>query len=130
MTRVGADREDTTGLCSLCKAESGDLEHAFFACPLSLEAGLATLGLAQQVTPNITGEMALRLDLRGDLDDDQRLAATTIIAVGLCFIWEARVNKKKVERYEVRAELEAVVCLMRRSRNKGAGELIYNALKQ
>ena len=97
---------------------------------MSLEAGLATLGWAQQLVPHITGDMALRLELRGELDGNQRLAATTIIAVGLGFIWEARVNKKKVERYEVRAELEAVVSIMRRSRNKEAGELICHALKQ
>ena len=128
--RLGADRESTAGLCSLCKAEQEDLDHAFFTCPSSLEAGLATLGWAQQVVPNITGDMALRLELSGDTDDNQRLAATTIIAVGLSFIWEARVNKKKVERYEVRAELEAVVSLMRRTRKKEAGDLILHAMSQ
>ena len=127
--RIGADKEDAAGNCSLCKTAKEDLEHVFFACPASAEAGLATLGWAQRVTPYVTADSALRLELRGEPDDSQRLAATTIIAIGLCYIWEARINKKKVGRYDVRAELEATISLMRRTRHREAGEIIRDALK-
>ena len=105
------------------------MEHVFFACPASAEAGLATLGWAQRVTPYVTADSALRLELRGEPDDSQLLAVTTIIAIGLCYIWEARTIKKKVGRYEVRAELEATISLMRRTRHREAGDIIRDALK-
>ena len=130
--RLGADREDAAGKCCLCKTEKEDLEHVFFSCSATAEAGLATLGWAQKVTPHITADDALRLELKGepDGDDSQQLAAITILATGLCYIWEARVNKKKVGKYEVRAELEAMVSLMRRTRHRESGNKIHEAINQ
>ena len=94
------------------------------------EADLATLGWAQKVTPDIAADGALRLELKGEPDDSQQLAAITILATELCYIWEARVMKKKVKMYEVRAELEAMVSLMRRTRHRESGDTIWEAINQ
>ena len=128
--RLGADREDAAGKCCLCKTEQEDLEHVFFSCSANAEAGLATLGWAQKVIPEIAADAALRLELKGEPDDSQKLAAITILATGLCYIWEARVMKKKVKMYEVRAELEAMVILMRRTRHRESGDTIWEAINQ
>ena len=102
----------------------------FFSCSATAEAGLATLDWAQKVTPDIAADEALRLELKGEPDDSQQLAAITILATGLCYIWEARVIKKKVRQYEVRAELEAMVSLMRRTRHRESGDKIWEAINQ
>ena len=126
--RLGADRDNAAGCCLLCKEPDEDLFHAFFSCPASRLAGLATLGWAQQLDPTLTPDMALRLEMMEDLDEISELAAINILATGLNFIWEARIKKKRVKTYEVRAELEALVSLLRRSRFREAGERVNDAL--
>ena len=128
--RLGADRDQTGGCCMLCGEEAEDLLHAFFICPATCSAGLATIGWTQTLLgSNLSLECALRLDLgEEELDDERALAVTYILGTGLNFIWEARARKKKVEPYEVRAELEALVSLLRRSRHTEAGELVNIAL--
>ena len=123
--RLGADRNNAAGHCLLCGAEGEDLLHAFFSCPSTSAAGLATLGWAQTLVPNLSQECALRLEIIDpELDYDEELAITSILGTGLCYIWEARLKKKRVESYEVRAELEALVSLLRRTRHNGAGDII------
>ena len=101
---------------------------AFFSCPASRLAGLATLGWAQQHDPTLTPNLALRLEMMEDLDEISKLAAISILATGLNFIWEARIKKKSVKIYEVRAELESLVSLLRRSRFREAGDKVNDAL--
>ena len=66
--------------------------------------------------------------MRGDLDPDTELAIPCIIATGLKYIWEARAKKKRVSVFGVRAELEALISLLRRSRYRGAGERIFEVI--
>ena len=71
-----------------------------------------------------------KLIQQGEPDNSQQLAVITILATGLCCIWETRVNKKKVGKYEVRAELEAMVSLMRQTRHRESGNKIHEAINQ
>ena len=106
--------EQNRGLCQLCRCEMEDLEHSFFSCSASAEAGLATLGWAQAVIPGLTMEQALHLDT-GDvhLGREEELVFTTLIGTGLKLIWEARSRRKQITRYETRAEMEATVSILR-----------------
>ena len=111
----------------LCRLEKEDLLHSFFSCSASAVAGLTILGWAQSLVPNMDQEQALRLDVGETvLNKEEELALTTILGTGLSYIWEARVKRKRVEQYEVRAEIEATVTLLRKSRNCMAGDIIAN----
>ena len=66
----------------------------------------------------------LSLNFGTDLGDVERLAAVSILATGLRFIWEQRVQKKTVLLFTVRAELEAKVELLRKTRFGNVGNLI------
>ena len=57
---------------------------------------------------------ALRLKLVAD--DPFLLASTSILAIGLEFIWENRKTKKNTSLFSVRAELETAISIRRRSR--------------
>ena len=63
--------DEVLGLCLLCRTEVEDLVHCFFECPKNIEAGLALLGYAQHVVPNLSPENALLLDFQQDLSVDQ-----------------------------------------------------------
>ena len=125
--RIRLNTEQESGLCVLCETQVDDLEHSFFACPHTAAAGLQTLGWAQSVVPDLTPLQALRLDIgEAQLGREEGLIFTTIIGTGLKFIWEARVNKKRVEPYEVRAEMEALISILRRSRYSNEGDMLSN----
>ena len=127
--RLGVERGKNNGLCCLCKRETEDLEHSFFVCSASAEAGLTTLGWAQSVIPGLTMEQALHLDT-GDthLGKEEELVFTTILGTGFKQIWEARASKKRITRHEARAEMEATISILRRSRFKKEADMIANII--
>ena len=92
----------------------------------SRDAGLATLGWAQQVAQHLNTDNILRLEIDDDeLSGTEELVVCNVIGTGLKYIWEKRERMKRVEVYEVRAELEALVSLLRRSRkHEEAGNMI------
>ena len=56
------------------------------------------------------------LQLRDSLPTEKELAVVTLIAIGLKFIWERRLEKKRVLIFFMRAELEARISLLRRTK--------------
>ena len=82
---------------------------------------LACLGLYKALTLN-------QLHLCEDLPPDDELAAVYMVATGLKFIWEARLAKKQTSLFQVRAELEAKISMLRRTRHQGAGLKIQEML--
>ena len=56
------------------------------------------------------------------------LAAVYTTATGLMHIWEARVHRKQITPFLVRAELEAKISLLRRTRYSGAGTRMQEIL--
>ena len=53
-----------------------------------------------------------------------------MLATGWLYIWEARVNKKQVLRYKMRAELETMISILRKSRHSSAGERMLEMIDQ
>ena len=126
--RLGADRDGSRGRCQLCAAEDEDLQHAFFICPSNKEAGLSIIQWTQRIVPDLTPDASLRLDFGDSLNPGEQLAATSIIATGLRTIWLARSKKERVDVYRVRAEIEALISLLRRSRHQEVGDRIEIAI--
>ena len=111
--RIGVEGNSNRGQCLSCKTDSDSIQHSFFSCSKTSEAGLAALGWARAVVPELTQEQAVRLDVGVTvLGREEELVLTTILGISLQFIWEARIKKKRVETYEVRSELEAAVSLL------------------
>ena len=74
----------------------------------------------QQLIPGLSAEAAVQLDLGLVLPDVDNLAALCILSTGLKYIWEARLAKKVVMKYKMRAEIEARVTILRNSRFSSA----------
>ena len=94
--RLGVAAEDQPGLCLLCHLEVEDPLHALFSCHLSQVAGLGLLGYAQKTVPNLSPEAAIKLDFGVTLEAKEELATVCLLATGWLYIWEARLNKKRV----------------------------------
>ena len=90
--------------------------------------GLALLGQVQQLVPALTPEAALRLELGPDLDEDQELALVTLLACGLKYIWETRLERKQVQVFKMRAEAEARVSILRKTRYSASGDIMNDMI--
>ena len=85
-------------------------------------AGLALLGYGQTFVPNLSPESALKLDLGSELSEQKVLATVCVLATGLKYIWQARQDKKQVATFRMRAEIEAIISILRKTRHREAGD--------
>ena len=76
------------------------------------------LGCVQQIIPELSADAAVQLDFLLGLTDEENLAALYILATGLKYIWEMRLAKNAVLKYKMRAEIEAMVSILRKTRHQ------------
>ena len=105
-----------------------DLTHTFFRCSYNLEAGSNLVECGRTLIPQLSMEDILFLRLGENLSREKELAVVSLIAFGLKFIWETRLEKKKVLLYKMRAELEARISLIRRPKFSSEGLLMEEML--
>ena len=128
VSRLTRNQHPNPGLCQHCQAEIEDLSHAFFSCPTSCVAGLALLGYLQVVIPDLSAEAALSLEFGQGLEQHEQLAAVCLLATGLKYLWSTRVEKKSVILFKMRADIESKISVLRRTRHREAGELMFEMI--
>ena len=74
------------------------------------------LGYVQIAVPGLSSQAMLRLDFGPDLNEVDTLATLSIISTGLMYIWQARTDKKVKYQYKMRADLEAAISILRKTR--------------
>ena len=57
-----------------------------------------------------------------------QLAAVCLLSTGLMYIWETRVDKKLVTIFKMRAEIEARISILRKTRYRAAGERMLDLI--
>ena len=60
----------------------------------------------------------MQLQLGDDLPQEDELAVVYLLALGLKFIWEARISRKQIVLHQMRSELEARITILRKSKHK------------
>ena len=117
--------------CSLCQSQQPESPlHALFTCERNQQAAEVLPALTRPYDPSITPEKALMFDLN-ICDPIYELPTVLVLSTGLNFIWQNRLNRKGTALYQIRAELECLVSLLRRSRRRllrEAGNMINNTL--
>ena len=68
-------------------------------------AGLCILGRIQVVVPDLSEGDAMQLNFGGALSGDEEVAVLHTLAIGLKYIWEARLSKKVVTIHQTRSEI-------------------------
>ena len=68
----------------------------------------------QNFIPNTDVDASLRLEI--DIEEEMELPLVWIVATVFQVIWKLRVDKSRVTLYEVRAQLEARINLLRETR--------------
>ena len=105
-----------SGVCKVCLVENDDLLHALYQCPNSRATADHLLGLVHVAVPDLPPDKLLRLDFGTELNEDEVLPLLTIVSTGLMYIWQARAEKKRPTQYKMRAEIEAEISILRKTR--------------
>ena len=97
-----------------------DLPHALILCDANNGVGYRVLRCMQNYLPD--AESALRLEL--NVEEDLQLPLVWLLASVFLAIWKLRLDKARVQLYEVRAQLEAKVNLLRETRFRHSAEIL------
>ena len=117
----------TSDICPLCDLnEVGDLPHSLVVCPYNDGAGQYLLDVLQPHCPDLVPQQVVLLDLQPE--ENLRLPVVFLIASVLSQIWLNRSQKKPCHLVSIRANLEAGVNIMRKSRHKEAATKLSNLL--
>ena len=105
-----------------CGHECEDLAHAIVLCEGNDSVGHRMISCVREVAPSVTIESALRLDF--DVEEDMELPLVWLIATVSLEIWKLRVDKSRVRLYDIRAQLEAKINLLRETRFSNSAILL------
>ena len=121
----------TNPSCSLCNSgEDETYPHIFITCSANSEAMGSLLQCIRSYSDNDDEENYLRLNIGAD--DPFSLPTVILLAKGCGLVWSNRKLRKETSKYEMRAELEARVQLLRKcrsSRLREAGDIITNMIE-
>ena len=90
----------------------GTLQHELIDCVFNVGVGHKLLTSVQANSPYCTASQLLRLEL-GDIPEDKKLPTIILIATILRHLWLKRVASSRVQAYQVRAELEQTINMLR-----------------
>ena len=99
-----------------------DLSHAIVQCEGNDSVGHRMMSCVRQLAPGVPAESALRLDF--DVQEDSQLPLVWLIATVASEIWKLRIDKSKVKLYEVRAQMEAKINILRETRFSSSAVLL------
>ena len=111
----------------LCKSqgcagtEVEDLKH-FLQCVSNDGVGTALLELIKQIIPNISAETLLRLEI--EVEPTLELPVVWMVATVLQSLWDYKQSGTRICRYRIRADLEAKVSLLRKTRHWSSALII------
>ena len=112
----------TSDICTLCDQNVvGDLTHSLVLCSYNGGAGQFLLDRLHHVLPNLLPHQVALLDL--DVEGDKQLPLVFLTASVLSQVWDCRMKKKPCQLMSIRADLEASVNILRKSRYRDKDEL-------
>ena len=116
------------GICKICNSATEDLYHALFSCTSSRATADLLLSYVHTVVPGLPPHKLLRLDLGAGLEETDQLATLCLISTSLKYIWQARADKKVVTQYKMRAEVEALITILRKTRYSASADRLLEII--
>ena len=112
----------SSSVCGLCNLQAeGHLVHCLFECPYNNEVGQYIIHVLSNKLPGVTPRKVVHLDI--DTVGDN-LPIIFFVAAILSEIWRCRMEKKPCRLHLVKADLEAKVNILRKSRHLAAAETL------
>ena len=112
-------KQKESSACTLCRTGAiDDRLHALLACSINSEINDWVVSLTQKVVPNSKTEDIISLNLT--ISEPMHFPLIWTLSHVLMLVWQSRMNKKTISLYHVRAEIEAKINILRKSRLKEA----------
>ena len=112
--RLQRMRISDTPACKYCR-EPGTLQHELLDCEHNMGVGQQLLTCLHQYLPSASTAHLLRLEI-GELPEDKLLPFTILIAITLSHLWKQRTSSTRIRLYQIRAEIEQTINLLRTTR--------------
>ena len=104
----------------------GDLSHSLLHCKYNDGAGELLKKIVSPFIPNVRNKNILLFNFH--IKQEERLPTTFLIAFILSEVWKCRSKKKSCKLLSIRANLEAEINILRKSRHKDAAHFLLNLL--
>jgi hypothetical protein len=105
-----------------CRTDREDLSHALVICEGNDGVGVRMMTCLRNFVPNVDVSTALRLEL--EVDEEMQLPLVWLVGTVCQAIWKLRIEKSRIQLYEVRSQLEAKINLLRETRYSNAATLL------
>ena len=121
--RISRILRNKSPVCQLCQDQMiEDLPHAFFHCRSNGEAGTVLLNFLGNLKPGLSPTQVLTLSYT--LEPHEEFPLVWMTCSYLQNIWQARVQKKQPQLFNIRADLESRVSILRETRLRNEAVLI------
>ena len=123
--RVARTKPRASASCTMAGCDvdvTEGLPHALILCDGNNGVGHRVFRCLQNFVPDLDVESVLRLEL--NVEEDLELPLVWLLATVFISIWKLRIDKSRVQLYEVRAQLEAKINLLRETRFRNATTLL------
>ena len=122
-SRLHRLKQKDSPACTLCSSGNNeDCLHALLARSYNSNVKNWVLDLSRKVVPNCKLEDIVTLHL--DLSKPMMFPLIWLLSHVFSLVWQLRVNKKSIVLYNIRAEIEAKINLLRKSSlNEAAGHI-------
>ena len=122
--RVARAMPRASPACSMpgCGEAREDRGHALVECVGNNGVGQGLMRCLRSFDANIEVEQVLRLEL--NVEEELELPLVWIVASVFLIVWNLRTTKSRVQLYEVRAQLEAKVNLLRETRHSNSATIL------
>ena len=88
--------------------------------------GRTIMDRVQSFVPNMTDEMALRLQF--ETDESLEMPIVWVLSVSWMNIWDLRQSGKRPQLYNIRSDLEAKISLLRETRRHANDDLMIEEI--
>ena len=127
LNRVNRINPKTSPICQHCNNNLiEDLSHAFFGCSFNRDVAQNLIDILSNYQPNLTISKILTIDF--EVEENLELPMVWTTSNFLSIIWDYRKDKRKCDLIRARADLEAKVSLLRKTKFKVAAETISQML--
>ena len=119
--RINKTNRNVSGKCKLCNTDIEEISHALITCTANNDIGWKILEAAG-LDRNINLKQIVNLQM--ELEPSKELPVVWFLASAWNLLWLSRISSKRPELYKIRADLEAKVIFLRKTRYSMSGAQI------
>ena len=114
-SRLHRMKQKESPACNLCNSGAvDDRHHALLACDYNSGVNDWVVGFTHKVVPNCRNEDIISLNL--PIDEPMLFPFIWTLSHVLLLVWQSRLSKKSISLIQIRADIEARINILRKSR--------------